>query len=158
MSHRNQANQLGVTYFRPDFILCTLPWRDDQDASDIRSDDYRSDPIRAVVSQNTPRPALIWRVTEMIVHFPDTRWHHLFAQVCWFRPGFPLYKQWVFQGFIQLKTGAQRKRMEGKLIGNYFETGGGRGVGRGRGRRRGGGGGHSRGGLTLCRERHERPA
>ena len=43
MSHRNQANQLGVTYFRPDFILCTLTTRDDQDASDIRSDDYRSD-------------------------------------------------------------------------------------------------------------------
>ena len=41
MSHRNQANQLGVTYFRPDFILCTLTTRDDQDASDIRSDDYR---------------------------------------------------------------------------------------------------------------------
>ena len=139
-----------------------LPIRSDPCCRVPRSDPIRAvgsqDPIRAVGSQNTTRPARIWRGTEMIVYFPDIRWHHLFAQVCWFRPGFPLYKQWVFQGFIQLKTGAQRKRMEGKLIVNYFETGGGRGGGRGRGRRRGGGGGHGRGGLTLCRERHERPA
>ena len=50
MSHRNQANQLGVTYFRPDFMLCALTWRDDQDASDNRSDDYRSDYHQLTIS------------------------------------------------------------------------------------------------------------